>query len=213
MSKSRRGRPATQEAFAKKVGITQPDVSKLLAKGVLTRGATVDQWVLEYCRNLRFQAAQHKAEDGSVDRVKEAALLDRRKREELEMKLAERRKELWPVNAIAAALHQHNTNAKNRWLALPNNYKSLRPHLNPVDIDVLDRLCRENLIEQAHDQLPPDILRMVQRYWEELHATAQADGESVGGPTPVFEPGIERDAGKMENGSDAVSPKNNGRSE
>jgi phage terminase Nu1 subunit (DNA packaging protein) len=201
---------ATQRKFAREVGISQPDVSKLLAKGWLTRGGTLKQWKLEYCQHLREVAAQHKSEEG-IDRVKEAALLDRRKREELEIKIAQLKKELWPTSAIAAALHQHNTNQKNRWLSLPSAFKSICPHIAPRDIDRLDILVRENLTDAAHDQLSPDIRLMVQRYFDELHAAAEADSEPVGGSLSPAKPRKQRRRRSVANGKDAIPPENHGR--
>jgi phage terminase Nu1 subunit (DNA packaging protein) len=155
-------------------------------------------------------AAQHKSEDG-LDPVKEGALLKRAQREEIEFRLAQLRRELWPTNAISAVLHQHNTNAKNRWLSLPTTYKSICPHISPRDIDLLDTLVRENLTEQAHDQLPADIRLMVQRFFEELHAGAEADGQPMGGSVSQAEPGKQRGSGPVENGEDTILAKDNGR--
>jgi len=204
-------KPATQAKFAKEVGVSQQEISAHLAKGHLTRGASIKQWRLEYAKHFREISAQHKSEDGKVDAVKEGGLLKRAQREEIEIKLAQLRRELWPVNAIASVLDQHNTNAKNRWLSLPTTFKSICPHISPRDVDRLDSLVRENLTEQVNDQLSPDIRRMVQEYWEELHAASQADGQPVGGPVSPTEPGEQRGAGPVADGPDAVPPKNNGR--
>ena len=73
----------TQEQFARLVGISQPEVSQLIRKGVLTRGGTTAQWHKEYLDNLRKVAAGWQSQTGLLDRIQEAALLDRRKREEL----------------------------------------------------------------------------------------------------------------------------------
>jgi len=208
MAKARKN---TQEQFAKLVGISQPEVSKLQHKGVLTRGAPIGQQLQEYLTHLRAVAAQWRSEDSEIDIVKERALLDRRKRELIEIELAQLRQDLWPTKAIGAVLHQEHTNAKNRWLFLPNSFKSFCPHIAARDIDVLDRLVRENLTQQTNDQLPPDIRHMVQRYFDELHAAAEADGEPVVGPLPAAEPRKQRGARAVANGAHAVPKKNHGR--
>jgi phage terminase Nu1 subunit (DNA packaging protein) len=205
-------KPANQRKFARRVGVSQPDISKLVTRGVLTRGATEKVWLLEYTANLREVAAQHKSEEG-IDRVREAALLDRRKREELEIKLAQLRRELWPTSAIAVVLHQHNTNEKNRWLSLPATFKAICPHISPRDIDRLDGLVRENLTDQAHDQLPPDIRQLVQRYFDELHAAAEVNGEPVGGSVSPAQPGKQRSARPLAHGAHPLPAKNHGRSQ
>lgn len=199
----------TQDQFAKLVNISQPEVSKLLRKGTLTRGATIGQWLNEYIGNLRALASHHKSDDG-LDVVREGALLKRAQREEIEIKLAQLRHDLWPVAAIAKVLGQHNTNAKNRWLAMPSTFKSVCPHIAARDIDRLDSLVRENLSETVNDQLPANIDRMVQRYFEELHAAAEADGQSMGGPVPAVKPRKQRGAGAMAHKPDALPAKDHG---
>lgn len=202
----------TQEQFAKLVNISQPEVSKLIRKGTLTRGATIGQWLNEYIGNLRALASQHKSDDG-IDAIREGALLKRAQREEIEIKLAQLRNELWPVAAIARVLHQHNTNAKNRWLSLPQTYKSICPHIAPRDIDRLDSLVRENLSESVNDQLPAGIVGLVQQYFAELHAAAEADGQPVGGPAPPVKPRKQRRPRPVAHQPHAVFAKGHGRSQ
>lgn len=183
----------------------------MLADGTLPRGGTKQDWDAAYAAHLREIAAQWKSEDG-IDIVREGALLKRAQREEIEIKLAQLRHELWPIAAFARVLHQHNTNAKNRWLALPTSFKASHPEITARAIDDLDTLVRENLTEAAHDQLPPDILRMVQHYFEELHSAAEADGQPVGGPVPPPKPRKQRRARAVADLPDTVPAKNNGRS-
>lgn len=200
----------TQQEFADYWDITQPRVSQLLAEGTIPRGGTRRDWDAAYAGHLRAIAAQHKSEDG-IDIVKERALLDRRKRELLDMDLAQKRHELWPIAAISRVLHQHNTNAKNRWLSLPSAFKASFPEVSARAIDGLDSLVRENLTEQAHDQLPADIRLMVQRYFEELHSAAEADGQPVGRSVPQTQSRKQRRARAVANSSDPVPSEDNGR--
>ena len=46
-------RPCTQEQFAELVGITQPTVSKLVARGILVPGQTAQHWLDRYLSHLR----------------------------------------------------------------------------------------------------------------------------------------------------------------
>lgn len=48
---------ATQTVFSKLVGTSQPAVAQMVAKGVLTRNASVGQWLVEYCDRIRKEAA------------------------------------------------------------------------------------------------------------------------------------------------------------
>lgn len=201
----------TQEQFAKLVNISQPEVSKLIRKGTLSRGATVEQWLREYVGNLRFQAAQHRSEDGKVDRVFEAAMLDRRRRENMEIELAKQRGELAPLSAVAGTVFIPLVNAiKTKILSFPSRYRSLNPSATPRDIDLLDSLCRETLVELSAERLSPEFRDLVEKYYTELHATAEAQGERVGGSVPLPQPRKRRRARKVADRKDAVSPRADG---
>jgi len=54
---------ATQKAFGRMVGVTQPAISDYVSRGVLTRGGTYAQWLLEYSSSLRDVAAGRGGED------------------------------------------------------------------------------------------------------------------------------------------------------
>ena len=47
----------TQARFAQLVGVTQPVISGLLMRGVMTSGDSLGNWLLAYCGNLRDTAA------------------------------------------------------------------------------------------------------------------------------------------------------------
>lgn len=57
----------TQTEFAALVGISQPAVSGLLARGIIREGGTIGQWGEAYCDQLREQAAR-RAADGDSSR-------------------------------------------------------------------------------------------------------------------------------------------------
>ncbi|HMF51155.1 MAG TPA: hypothetical protein VK603_21040 [Candidatus Saccharimonadales bacterium] len=79
---------ATREEFARVMGISHQAVTEHVRKGVLTRGATVAQWLVEYGKHHAAVAAGWQSNNGAVDRILEAALLDRCKREEIEIRIA-----------------------------------------------------------------------------------------------------------------------------
>src|SRR5262245_4567677 len=121
----------TQERFARMVFISPPEVSQLIKKGVLSRGAGLEQWYREYLDNLRKVASGWTSSDGRVDRMLEAALLDRSRRQELEIKLAERSGELIPLSAIKEMLAFLVTSIRVKLLAMPTRLKSKSPELTP----------------------------------------------------------------------------------
>ena len=91
----------TQAEFGELVGIGQPAVSDLLARKVIAPGATAGQWLLDYTRHLREQAAGRGA-DGEL--AFQRSELARVSRERAEIKLALERQEYAPVPLIEQVL-------------------------------------------------------------------------------------------------------------
>ena len=174
----------TQEEFARLVGISQPEVSQLIRKGVLTRGGTRAQWHKEYLDNLRKVAAGWQSQSGLLDRIQEAALLDRRKREELDIKLAKLRGELLPVDAVVEALTFVHSAVRSRLLALPNRIRSLNASMTPRQVDQIEETVREILNELSNVRLPADFHQVTERYFSRLHATDETKGKRVGRHPP-----------------------------
>lgn len=93
----------SQMDFGNIVGISQPSVSDLLARRVLSPGATAGQWIREYCGNLREVAAGRTAH-GDITLATERAALARVQRERIEIQNAESRGELVRVSLIEPRL-------------------------------------------------------------------------------------------------------------
>ncbi|MGH7872999.1 MAG: hypothetical protein ACREQO_12365 [Candidatus Binatia bacterium] len=184
-------KPPTQEFFGKVVGVTQQEVARLVAKGVLTRGANLNQWLLEYTQNLREQAAQHRSEDG-IDRVKEAALLDRRRREQIELDLARERGNLISRAEIGAFIGFAFMAVRGKLLSFPSWLRSVIPQLTPRQIDSVDNKIREILAELGNERASPAIREITEQFFRDLHAAAETNGERVGGSVPVSKSGEQR---------------------
>jgi terminase small subunit / prophage DNA-packing protein len=92
-----------QIEFGELVGISQPAVSDLLSRKVLSSGAPVGQWLLEYCGNLR-EVAAGRATNGELDLASERARLAKEQADKVAMQNAERRGELAPVSAMEMVL-------------------------------------------------------------------------------------------------------------
>jgi len=71
---------ANQTRFSKLVGSSQQAISKMVEKGVLRRGATSGEWLLQYCERLR-DIAGGRGGDSQAD-------LTKAKTEEAEVKAA-----------------------------------------------------------------------------------------------------------------------------
>jgi len=125
-------------------------------------------------------AAGWQSQTGLLDRIQEAALLDRRKREELEIKLAERKGELLPVSAVVEALNSLNAAVRSKLLALPNRIRSNNPQMTPRQVQQLDESVREILTELSNVRLPPSFRECAERYFSDLHTAPQTKGKRVG---------------------------------
>ncbi len=91
----------TQQEFADLVGVSQPAVSDMLTRGLLTPGDTAGQWLQKYISGLREQAAGRGA-DGEL--AHQRSELARVSRERNEIKLALERKDFAPVAQIEQVL-------------------------------------------------------------------------------------------------------------
>jgi phage terminase Nu1 subunit (DNA packaging protein) len=93
----------TQETFGTLVGVSQPKVSQLISEGILTRDATLGDWLLLYCERLREQAAG-RLSGGQASLMQERAALTRSQREEQDRKNAVARGEYAPIGLLADVL-------------------------------------------------------------------------------------------------------------
>jgi phage terminase Nu1 subunit (DNA packaging protein) len=99
------GQPWTQTDFGSLVGITQPAVSDLLKRGVLSPGQAASTWLLAYCAHLRETAAGRAGGvDGGLDLVQERAALAREQRVRLELLNATARGKYAPIETLADVL-------------------------------------------------------------------------------------------------------------
>ena len=91
----------TQEQFGDLVGVSQPVVSDLLARGILLAGQPAATWLRAYTKHLREQAAGRGA-DGELAR--ERARLAREQADRVAMDNAVNRRELAPVSVLELVL-------------------------------------------------------------------------------------------------------------
>ncbi|SAI58958.1 Phage DNA packaging protein Nu1 [Bordetella ansorpii] len=121
--------PVTQAAFGSLVGISQPAVSDLLSRGVLTQDEPAAVWLVEYCTHLREVAAGRQGDDGGLDLVSERARLAAAQADKFEMANAVTRKELAPVALIEQVLSKAGSRVAAILDAIPGNCKRLQPEL------------------------------------------------------------------------------------
>lgn len=90
----------TQAAFGDLVGISQPAVSDLLSRGIISPGEPASAWLLAYCLHLRNEAAGR----SNFGLANERAQLARAQRERVEMANEVTRRKLAPVALLETAL-------------------------------------------------------------------------------------------------------------
>lgn len=127
---------ATQSEFGQMVGISQPAVSDLLARGVLTLDASAGVWLREYCSQLR-EVAAGRAAAGDLDLAAERAALARAQRERIEMQNAVTRRELAPVYLLEEVLAKAGARAARILDAIPGAVRRRLPELPSSAIDYI----------------------------------------------------------------------------
>jgi terminase small subunit / prophage DNA-packing protein len=127
---------ATQKRFGEIVGISQPAVSDLLMRGVLSDGASLGDWLLDYCRNLREQAAG-RAGSGDLDLVEQRARLAAAQAEKVEMANSITRGELTPTVVLEQVLAGAAAKIAGILDAIPGMVRRRVPQLTSGDIDMI----------------------------------------------------------------------------
>jgi len=124
----------TQAKFAQLVGITQPAVSGLIARGVLVANDNIGNWLLSYCGNLRETAAGRLG-TSDLDLTEERARLAAAQADKLELELAVTRAELAPVATIESVLVRAGGKVGAILDAVPQTLKRRLPHLTSSDLE------------------------------------------------------------------------------
>ena len=126
----------TQKTFGDLVGISQPAVSDLISRGVIADGAAVGDWLIDYCRHLREQAAG-RATAGDLDLAAERAALARAQREKIEMQNAVTRGELAPVILMEQVLANAASKISGIFDAIPGMLKRRVSVLTSDDVNLI----------------------------------------------------------------------------
>jgi len=176
---------ATREEFARLMGITHQDVTKLVLKGVLSRNADVGTWLVEYGRHMQKIAAGWKSAEG-WDLVTERARLASIQAQSIAIDVDKKRAGLMPVPALGEAFAFLNGTIRAKLLALPSRFRSLTP-IRTDQYLILENLVREILGELSAERFPPMVRRLAERYFSDLHPASKTNGERVGGPEPGAE--------------------------
>lgn len=127
----------SQAAFGEVVGISQPAVSDLLARGVIAHGQTAGEWLKAYCANLREVAAGRLAGEG-YDLATERARLAREQADKIAMQNAQTRRELAPAYLIEEVLAKAGAKVAGILEAIPGQVRRRVPSLPASEIDAIE---------------------------------------------------------------------------
>lgn len=127
----------TQKVFGEIVGISQPAVSDLIKRGVLTDGDNVKNWLVSYCSHLREQAAGRAGSDGSLDLVSERARLAKEQADKVAFQNAITRNQLAPVELLEEVLAKAAGRINGIFDAIPGMIKRRVPNLTSEDVDMI----------------------------------------------------------------------------
>ena len=126
----------TQKRFGELVGVSQQAVGDLLMRGVIADGGSVGDWLIDYCRHIREQAAG-RATAGDLDLATERAALARAQREKIEMQNAVTRGELTATIVLEQVLASAAAKIAGVLDAIPGMVRRRVPLLGADDIDLI----------------------------------------------------------------------------
>lgn len=170
----------TQQQLADLLGESQQAVQQFFAKGILTRGDDLVQSLVKYARHMREVAAGRQPLNGSVDRMLEAALLDRTKREEIEIRIAEKRGALIPDDVFITGHAETFVAIKTRLLAMPTRLRARREHWTSDDVTAVEDEIRDTLTELSDDRFPRSIRDRLAAVRSSLPARPKTNRQPVG---------------------------------
>jgi len=128
----------TQKVFGEIVGISQPAVSDLIKRGILTDGDIASNWLIAYCSHLREQAAGRAGSDGSLDLVSERARLAKEQADKVAFQNAITRNQLAPVDLLEEVLAKAAARINGKFDSIPGRVKRRFPSLPSEAIDLID---------------------------------------------------------------------------
>jgi phage terminase Nu1 subunit (DNA packaging protein) len=124
----------SQTEFGDLVGVSQQAVSDMLARDVLTPGASCGDWLRAYTSHLREQAAG-RGMDGEL--AFQRSELARVSRERAEIKLALERRDYAPVALLEQVMATVGRSIVGVLEPLHVNLHRLCPHLTPEDLKLI----------------------------------------------------------------------------
>lgn len=175
-----------QMEFATFLGVNQSTVSKAIAAGILTKGATAGQWIREWFSHLEETAAGRQSANGKgLDLIAERARLAKMQADKIQFEIDEKNRELIPMESIIEGITFIFGILRSRLLGLPNCLVS-HGYVERQDFSKVMEVIRGFLTELSETKLPPDVCERMKeidrRYRKKFARPVGASVSSKGRP-------------------------------
>lgn len=138
----------SQTLLGQILNISQPRVNQLIDEKIVLRDESTKGSAVLLIPSLRNYYLSKNASGGEVDFWKEKGLHEKAKREMTELKLQERRGELYEAETVEAVMVEQLTNFRNKLLGLPSKFATQLEGKNREEINDILTVEIENLLEE-----------------------------------------------------------------
>ena len=149
----------TSSALAEALGASKKTIERYAADKIVVRVGHGRYLLLQSVRNvaqrLREQAAERLGRDEQVDAARANVELKDAQRRLTQLKIEQLEEQLITIPEVQAAWDEIGLNIKQMFLSFPARVRSLLPHLDSGDQEVLEQLVREMLTEVPVCNEPP----------------------------------------------------------
>jgi hypothetical protein len=170
----------SQRQLAKLLDESQPAIAKHVRMGHVKLSGDLLDAVVQLYKHTREVAAGRQPEDRSVDRMLEAALLDRAKRAEIETRLAIQRGELLPVQMFVDGTAAAFSACKAKFLAGPSKIRTQFPDLASEVFTAMEQHAYDVLSELSSDGFARDIRKRLEAELARVQAGTAAKRKRMG---------------------------------
>lgn len=173
----------TQQEAARHIDVSRQLVGQLLDRyGLPRKGFNLDELRVAYIRDLREKAAG-RGSDGEYDLTAERARLSYHQANVEQLKEAQLRGELIPVDAVLAAWQEKIGATRAQLLSLPTRASPLViAETNATQAEqIIKRIVHEALDELAGSGLPPEFETRLAAIGRGLDSSTGSDAERMGG--------------------------------
>src|SRR6516165_4086031 len=174
----------SQRQLAKLLDESQPAIAKHVRLGHVKLNGDLLDAVVQLYKHVREVAAGRQSEDGRIDRMLEAALLDRAKREEIETRLAIQRGDLLPVQLLVDGTAAAFSACKAKFLAGPSKIRTQFPDLASEVFTAMEQHAYDVLSELSSNEFARDIRKSLEAELARVQAGTTAKRKRVGRHKP-----------------------------